>query len=178
MFGLGKKKAKKEESVKENIKEENITPVVSNKDEDVATAVIAPNNEDVTLDLKTEGDVIPSASVYKHESEKTKEEKKAEKEAEKNEPVPITYKEIKALKRADYEKIAPKYKTAYILKNKKTGQVVEIRAASSFHACNIIGWRPNRVKLMAQRIIENPPALPDETTGQSVAEKVLPPALI
>ena len=60
----------------------------------------------------------------------------------------ITYKELKALKRARYDKIAEKFQYAYVLRNKRTGLVVEIRAASSFHACNIIGWKPRHVRLV------------------------------
>ena len=72
-------------------------------------------------------------------------------------PPPLTRKEAKALKRSDYDKIAEKFNTSYVLKNTKTGQIVEIRAASSFHACNIIGWKPNRVKILSERKTESPP---------------------
>jgi len=60
----------------------------------------------------------------------------------------ITIKELKALKRSRYDKIAEKFQYAYVLKNKRTGLVVEIRAASSVHACNIIGWKPRHAKLI------------------------------
>jgi len=36
-----------------------------------------------------------------------------------------------------------------VLLNKKTGQIVEIKAASSFHACNIIGWKSKHVRTLA-----------------------------
>jgi len=70
------------------------------------------------------------------------------------EPPPLTHKEAKALKRSNYEKISSKFNTAYVLQNKKTGQIVELRAASSFHACNIIGWKPNRVVVIEQKVIK------------------------
>lgn len=71
----------------------------------------------------------------------------AEAEEEQQQPT-ISIKDIKALKRSNYSKIADKFQFAYVIKNKKTGLVVEIRAASSVHACNIIGWRPKQVKLI------------------------------
>ena len=62
----------------------------------------------------------------------------------------LTYKEAKSLKKARYESIVdnPRFKNSYVLLNQKTGQVVEIKAASSFHACNIIGWKYKQVKVI------------------------------
>lgn len=71
----------------------------------------------------------------------------AEMEEEQRQPT-ITIKELKALKRARYDKIVDKFQFAYIIQNKKTGLVVEIRAASSYHACKIIGWRPRHVRVL------------------------------
>ena len=68
-----------------------------------------------------------------------------------HEPPRLTRREAKYLKRASYDPNNTKFNTAYVLRNKRTGQIVEIRAASSFHACNIIGWKINRVSLLAQR---------------------------
>ena len=69
-------------------------------------------------------------------------------EYDENNPPPLTWKEMKALKRARYHEIIEKFNKAFLLKNRRTGQVVEIRAASAFHACKIIGWKPNRTKLL------------------------------
>lgn len=71
----------------------------------------------------------------------------AEMEEEQRQPT-ITIKELKALKRARYSDIANKFRYAYVLRNKKTGLVVELRAASSLHACNMIGWRKNNARLI------------------------------
>lgn len=60
----------------------------------------------------------------------------------------VSAKEMKALKRSRYDKIAEKFQFAYVLRNKKNGLVVEIRAASSTHACNIVGWRPRHVEVI------------------------------
>ena len=69
----------------------------------------------------------------------------------------LTYKEMKALKRSRYETNImnnSKFKKAYVIQNIKTGQVAEIRAASSFHACNIIGWKVNKVILISEKEIQ------------------------
>jgi len=80
---------------------------------------------------------------------------------------PLTFKEMKALKRSRYQEDImnnTKFKKAYLLVNKKTGQMAEIRAASSCHACNIIGWKHNHVRLISERdVTEKEP----ETTGSS-----------
>jgi len=65
----------------------------------------------------------------------------------------LTYKEMKALKRSRYHEIFEKFDTSYVLENKKTGQIVEIRAASSLHACNIIGWKKNKVRILKENLI-------------------------
>lgn len=60
----------------------------------------------------------------------------------------ITRKDLANLKRNRYDKVREQFKDSFVILNKKTGQMVEIRAASSVHACNIIGWRPNNCKLI------------------------------
>lgn len=71
-----------------------------------------------------------------------------------SQPPPLTHKDISALNRSQYDKIANKFKTAYLLQNTKTGQMVEINAASPVHACNIIGWRPRQVKIISTKEIK------------------------
>jgi len=74
---------------------------------------------------------------------------------------PLTYREIKYLKRARYEeKVSknPLFKNMYVIRNTKTNQMVEVRAASSFHACNIIGWKPNRVRVVSVTEVKEPKA--------------------
>lgn len=80
---------------------------------------------------------------------------------------PLTFKEMKALKRSRYQESIMNnsmFKKSYVLFNKKTGQMAEIRAASSFHACNIIGWKKNQVRLIKEKVI---PEKEPETTGSS-----------
>lgn len=91
-----------------------------------------------------------------NETTETAETAKETKEA----VIPLTYKEIRALKKARYDEDIldhPKCNKAYTLKNKKTGQVVEINAASSYHACNIIGWKANKVIVIKEKILPPPP---------------------
>lgn len=68
--------------------------------------------------------------------------------------MPLTFKELKALKKARYKENADKYPNNYVLQNKKTNQMVEIRAYSPLHACNIIGWKTSKVKLVMSQTKE------------------------
>ena len=81
-------------------------------------------------------------------------------------PNPLSRREMKYLKKNRYMEIKdnPEYKD-FILFNKKTGQMVEIKASSSFHACKIIGWKPNQVRLIPRDVIESQET--PETTGSS-----------
>jgi hypothetical protein len=65
----------------------------------------------------------------------------------------ISKREIAALKRARYDKIQNKFRYGFVIQNMKNGLVVEIRATSAFHACNIIGWRPKNTRVI--EIIDN-----------------------
>lgn len=88
---------------------------------------------------------------------------------DKDRPSPLTWKEARALKRARYEeRIAhnDKFKKAYVIRNKRTNQVAEIRAASPLHAVNIIGWKAGKVELMGVVDILTPSDEP-ETVGSS-----------
>lgn len=80
----------------------------------------------------------------------------ASKKEEQKQSAPLTYKEMKSLQKSRYEDIAknPKFKKTYLLRNNKTGQMAEIRASSSFHACNIIGWKANKVTVIKETEIK------------------------
>ncbi len=70
------------------------------------------------------------------------------------EKVPSGYdmeKDTRSLKASRYGEIKDKFSTTFVIKNKKTGMIVELKAASSTHACKLIGWRPNNVKLIEVR---------------------------
>ena len=123
MFGIGKKK-KVVDGVKEFSKEEH--------DEKMS---------ELTGTEKSSATFVPSSEARKKAPAL---EPEKEEEVIEEEPT-IGWKEFRALKKSKYEKIAHKFDKIFVLLNKKTGVMVEIRAASSFHACNIIGWRPNHV---------------------------------
>jgi hypothetical protein len=57
-------------------------------------------------------------------------------------------KATRKLNSSGYGKIKERFNRAFVLRNIKTGMVVELRAASSTHACTMIGWRPNNVRLL------------------------------
>jgi hypothetical protein len=62
--------------------------------------------------------------------------------------IPLTLKELKSLHRNKYEQVREKFKKAFVIRNKKTNQIVELVAASSTHACSLIGWRPRSVQVL------------------------------
>jgi len=124
----------------------------------------------------TEGEVIHEVKIEpttehvhdetcNHEHQTVTSEIVVEEPKEEKKAVPLGYREAKYLKKARYDKIAPKFNTAYVLKNIKTNQIAEIRAASSFHACNLIGWNKNKVVVVSESVIPEP----KETVNDAVA---------
>ena len=79
-------------------------------------------------------------------------EEKAEKVVE---TPPLTWKEARALKRAHYAEKHSGYKKIFVLFNKNTGQIAEVRGVSSLHACNSIGWRARLVKIIEEKDVVN-----------------------
>ncbi len=119
-------------------------------DERISTEIIPTTETEPVVLTQKETEAPPDSAVTTEVVEKKDFSKQPQ-------SAPLTYKEMKALKRANYEtKIMnnPEYKTVYLLGNTKTGQMVAIRAASSFHACQIIGWKPSRVKLLGSKVVE------------------------
>lgn len=74
------------------------------------------------------------------------------------EQVYLSKKEVANLKRNGYEQAMRMFKETFVILNKKTGMVVEMKAASSTHACNMIGWRPKNCKVMKVEVREEPKA--------------------
>lgn len=56
----------------------------------------------------------------------------------------VSFKDSQNLKKNRYFEIKDKYETAYILQNKKTGRIVEIKAATPYHAMRLVGWKPKQ----------------------------------
>ena len=124
------------------------------KKEEEKTIEIAPTTGTIESGVETVDLVIKPTENKEHVcDEHCGHTHNQEQPQDHTEPPPLTYKEARALKRSKYETIANNFKTAYVLRNKRTGQIVEIRAASSCHACNIIGWKTNKVELLSERVI-------------------------
>lgn len=124
------------------------------------------DNQNSVLDDELDN---PSTTTYQHVDHEGLDAPSATTDQEEDndgeeEIPPLTYKEMRALKRSKYAEVANKFKKIFLLKNKRTGQIVEIRAASAFHACNFIGWKPNRVKVLEQR---EEKVVEDESKGSS-----------
>lgn len=64
---------------------------------------------------------------------------------------PIGPREVRALNRNNYEKVSQNFDRLFLIQNKKTQQIVELRAASSVHACNLIGWRSKNVTVLEEK---------------------------
>jgi hypothetical protein len=153
MFGRGKKKQEEKE---------------------LEATIASPSEKDVEATQRSKD--IPAVTYSGHEAQELPPVTATvtDQLEEEEEIPPLTYKEARALKKAKYHEVAPKFNTAYLLKNIRTGQIVELRAASSAHACNIIGWKPRKVRVLDTKIIEDSKT----TTNQSeVAKEELPPGL-
>jgi hypothetical protein len=77
----------------------------------------------------------------------------------------LTKKEVNALRDHKYEDAVKKYNISYTVLNKKTGLIVEMKAASAVHACTMIGWKAKNCKLIKETIHEIEP----EETVKEVA---------
>jgi hypothetical protein len=91
-----------------------------------------------------------------HEVKSTKEEAKVEESVEdykkrSKKELSLVKERInirKHLKRAKYDTKTNIYDKAYVIENKKTKTIIEVKASSSTHACSIAGWRPRHTKLI------------------------------
>jgi hypothetical protein len=166
MFNMFKKSEEKV-VVKDMLSEDGETGIIGRivDDDTTPTPTPMPAPETVTsgfvqvLDDKGE----PTETAPESVTTTSTEEKASD--VEFPQPPPLGYREMKYLKRANYEKIVanPKFTHSYLLQNKRTGQMAEIKAASAYHACNIIGWKANKVQVIMEKEIVAEP----ETTSIS-----------
>jgi len=71
------------------------------------------------------------------------------------EPIKITKKDFSNLKKSKYDEVRNKFKTVFVLQHRKFPEkIVELRAASPVHACNMIHWKPQQVRLLETRTVE------------------------
>ena len=104
--------------------------------ENITKANLDSNNEILTENKSEENTVTTKEHVH-------------DENCGHNQPrVHLSKKEITTLKRSKYEEEVKKYDVSYVIQNKKTGMVVEMKAASEVHACKMIGWRPKNCKLL------------------------------
>jgi len=96
-------------------------------------------NKEKEVEGKEKSPAETTAEIIKEHKENKEEDLQA---------APITWKEIKALNKSRYDQIRTKFKKTFIIANKRTGQIVEISAASSIHACKIIGWKSRKVRVL------------------------------
>jgi len=68
----------------------------------------------------------------------------------------LSKKEIYALKQSKYNEKVDSFENSYVIMNKKTGMIVEMKASSPMHACTMIGWRVKNCKLMDTIVKKTP----------------------
>jgi hypothetical protein len=71
----------------------------------------------------------------------------ATKNIKKKEEVHVGHNEFKSMQKNKYEN---KGDTSYVLRNKKTGAIVEIKAVSSLIAAKTVGWRPRHTEVIQE----------------------------
>lgn len=136
---------------KDKTEKNNVNIVTSDGKENGTDKPTSPLPENViTVEIQT-APAVTTAEVHAEETLSHPERLEEKSKPQPTQPPPLTYKEARSLKKARYEDIMenPRFKNSYVLLNKKTNQIVEIKASSSFHACNIIGWKANKVRVLA-----------------------------
>ena len=133
MFGIGKNKKDKDGS-------EKAYEVVS-EEPGTATSTVDVDEQGSDVQGEVEHELATPATPDTPDAPD-----KVNEEIVEEEPV-IGRNEIRALRRSKYDEIANKFDKIFTLSH-KSGKIVEIRAASSVHACKIIGWRPRHVKVV------------------------------
>lgn len=79
-----------------------------------------------------------------------------QKRGEKKMPVTIDARDYGYLKKNNYEEERKKWKTTFVLQHKRyPDKIVELRAATPAHACRMIHWKPNQVRLLSQTVDES-----------------------
>jgi hypothetical protein len=84
----------------------------------------------------------------------------------------LTKKEIHSLKTAKYNENIDKFENTYIIMNKQTGMIVEMKAASPVHACTMIGWRVRSCKLIDTIKKEGPVTTSDSVNIVNIVDIV------
>lgn len=99
-------------------------------------------------------EVIQSGEKGDDPTEKTKSTDQKYKRSLADAPQPqtpqfyLSKREINSLKANKYEEAIKRFKKSYVIRNKKTGMIAELRAATPFHACTMIGWKERHCQLL------------------------------
>ena len=88
--------------------------------------------------------------------------------------------ESKALNKAKYNSAKDSFPNRYIVRNKKSGKMVEIQAMSPYHAAALLGWRPRHLVLVhtlkeGTEAVEVPPVEVANPSGSVPSTEPLPP---
>jgi len=80
----------------------------------------------------------------------------ATKKVDKEPEVHVGAKEFKAMKKSKYDNKKDEIDTSYVIRNKRTDQIVEVKAKSAILAAKTVGWRPRHtVVLQVNKLSEN-----------------------
>lgn len=60
----------------------------------------------------------------------------------------LTRKEMVSLKHHNYKEAVKKFDKSFVVLNKRTGMVVEMRAASAWHAITMISWKHKHCRIL------------------------------
>jgi hypothetical protein len=78
-------------------------------------------------------------------------------------PIPLTWKESKALKKSKYDEKQHKYDQTFVIQHKRTGQIVGLKALNACMAAGFIGWRLRHIRVL--EVIEDQPENNIDTAG-------------
>jgi len=95
-------------------------------------------------------------------------------------PMVLNWKEQKSLRLNGYEKKSVRYDKSFVIKNKRTGMIIELKAASAVQAANFVGWRPRHTILVKEkdiRIEKEAQGKIDDVNAQLELQKENCPAL-
>ena len=96
------------------------------------------NTEETTITVKSEVTDIPDVTTDQEQA-----------------PMVLSFKEEKALKKSRYAEKCKLFDKSFVIKNKRTGMIVELKASSSIQAANFIGWKANHTVLIKQKDLKD-----------------------
>ena len=146
LFGIGSKKKKKVAT-----KDVTVTPKGNKKPEVEKPEVEKPKVKRIKQALPDPKGAKPKKKEKKKEKAKTK--------GPDIDNLPLEQRDHKCLARNRYNEVSQKHQTTYVIQiirfeptmdrpNRFVRKNAELKAASAWHACNLIGWRPRSCRLV------------------------------